>query len=104
MSLHLYLNHTGGKFVVTLKQGRMRMPYLTDGLHSKGTRAHTQKELIQGGGGGRLSERARVRRHYNPLCSTLVAAKNGSVCIAVVLVSLYIYVSIKLSLCDYIYI
>jgi len=51
MSLHLYLNHTGGKFVVTLKQGRMRMPYLTDGLHSKGTRAHTQKELIQGGGG-----------------------------------------------------
>jgi len=34
-----------------------------------------------------LSERARVRRHYGPLCSTLVAAKSGSICIAVVLVS-----------------
>jgi len=43
-----------------------------------------QKELIRGGG---LSERARVRRHYGPLCSTLVDAKSGSICIAVGLVS-----------------
>jgi len=35
-----------------------------------------------------LSERARVKRHYAPLCSTLVAAKSGSICIAVVLVSI----------------
>jgi len=34
-----------------------------------------------------LSERARVRRHYAPLCSKLVAAKSGSICIAVILVS-----------------
>jgi len=48
-----------------------------------------QKELIGGGGGGGgggrgggggVSERARVRRHYCPLCSTLVAAKSGSIC------------------------
>jgi len=30
-----------------------------------------------------VSERARVRRHYGPLCSTLVATKSGSICIAV---------------------
>jgi len=52
-----------------------------DGLYTKGTRAHTQKELIRGG----LSERARVARHYGPLCSTRVAAKSGSICIAVTL-------------------
>jgi len=28
---------------------------------------------------GALSERAKVRRHYGPLCSTLVAAKSGSI-------------------------
>jgi len=32
-----------------------------------------------------LSERARVRRHYAPPCSTLVSAKSGSICIAVVI-------------------
>jgi len=35
-----------------------------------------------------LSERARVRRHYAPpLCLTLVAAKSGRICIAVVLIN-----------------
>ena len=34
-----------------------------------------------------MSERARVRRNYGSLCPTLVAAKNGSICIAVILVS-----------------
>jgi len=48
-----------------------------DGLYAKGTRAHMQKELIRWGG---LSERARVRRQYAPLCSTLVATKSDSIC------------------------
>jgi len=56
----------------------------TAGLYTKGIRVLTQKELIRGGG---LRERARVRRHYGPLCSTLAAANSGSICIAVVLVS-----------------
>ena len=30
-----------------------------------------------------MSERAGVRRHYGPLCSTLAAARRGSICIAV---------------------
>ena len=34
-----------------------------------------------------MSERARVRRHYGLLCSMFVATKSGSICIAVVLVS-----------------
>jgi len=33
---------------------------------------------------GVSSERAWVKRHYAPLCSTLVAAKSGSICIVVV--------------------
>ena len=41
---------------------------------------YTQKEQIRG-------VNTRVRRHYGPLCATLVAAKSGSICIAVVLVS-----------------
>jgi len=31
---------------------------------------------------GGLSKRARARRHYGPLCSMLVAAKSGGICIA----------------------
>jgi len=46
-----------------------------DGLCTKGAPAHTQKELIRG---GVLSERARIRGHYGPLCPKLVAAKSGS--------------------------
>ena len=47
--------------------------------NTKGTRAHTHRELILGG----AIERVRVRRHYGPLCSKLVAAVSGSICIAV---------------------
>ena len=51
----------------------------TDGSYTKGTRAHTEGTDPRGG----LSERARVRRHYGPMCSMLVAVKSGSICIAV---------------------
>jgi len=33
---------------------------------------------------GGLSERAKVRRHYGPLCPTLIAAKSGSICVAII--------------------
>ena len=36
---------------------------------------------------GGLSERAKVMRHCDPLCPTLVATESGSICIAVVSVS-----------------
>jgi len=49
--------------------------------NTKGTRAHTHRELIYRGG---LVEQPRVRRHCGPLCSKLVAAISGSICIAVV--------------------
>jgi len=44
------------------------------------THTHTHAEGTDPTGG--LSERGRVRRHYGLLCSTLVAAKSGSICIA----------------------
>jgi len=56
----------------------------TDGSYTKSIRAHTQKQLIRGG--------ARVSEWWSGgnvglLCSTLVVAKSGSICIAVVSVS-----------------
>ena len=66
-----------------LASGRARQVRTPQTVYNtKGTRAHTHRELIQGGVG--VSERARVRRRYDPLCSTFVAAKGGSICIAVV--------------------
>jgi len=48
--------------------------------NTKGTRAHAQSGLICGG----LVERVRIRRHCGLLCSKLVAAVSGRICIAVV--------------------
>jgi len=42
--------------------------------------------------GGSLVERVRVRRHCAPLCSKLVAAVSGSICIAVASVSVGVIV------------
>ena len=50
-------------------------------------RGHEHTRRRNSSEGGVLSKRARVRRYYGPLCSTLVAAKSGSICITVVLVS-----------------
>jgi len=52
-------------------------------IYNRDTSTHAEGTDLTGG----LSEEERVRRHYAPLCSTLVAAKSGSICIAVVLVS-----------------
>jgi len=80
-------------------------------IFMKSTRAHTQQELICLGG---LERASGVRRHCGPLCLTLVAAKSGSICIAVVSVSGEvivlserlvgsIYLSIHLSVCLSVY-
>jgi len=40
---------------------------------------------------GGLVERVWIRRHYGPLCSKLVAAVSGSICIAVVSSIIYVF-------------
>ena len=55
------------------------------------TSTHAQGTDLEGG----LVERIRARRHCGPLCSKLVAAVSGSICIAVVSVSVGVIVLSK---------
>ena len=54
--------------------------YYIQTVNLQRAQAHTRRRNCPEGG---LSQRARVRRHCGPLCSTLVAARSSSICIAV---------------------
>ena len=79
MSICLYIYiyvHVHIYIYINLVQSYAQCPlhrlasFSADGLYTKAIRAHTQNDPREG-----LSERARARSHYGPMCATLVAVE-----------------------------